>query len=76
VWREQEGFSERAGRLKVVKVNVDEAPAIAQRFGVQGIPLLVLMRDGAEVARLTGAAPLSRLNAWLNSQLTMTVGKR
>ncbi len=76
VWREQDGFSERAGRLKVVKVNVDEAPAIAQRFGVQGIPLLVLMRDGAEVARLTGAAPLSRLNAWLNSQLTMTVGKR
>ncbi len=60
----------------MVKVNVDEAPAIAQRFGVQGIPLLVLMRDGAEVARLTGAAPLSRLNSWLNSQLTMTAGTR
>jgi thioredoxin 2 len=62
---------ERAGRLKVVKVNVDEAEQVAQRFGVQGIPLLVLTRDGQELARQTGAAPLSRLHAWLNSQLTL-----
>jgi thioredoxin 2 len=62
---------ERAGRLKVVKVNVDEAQQVAQRFGVQGIPLLVLTRDGQELARQTGAAPLQRLQAWLNSQLTL-----
>jgi thioredoxin 2 len=62
---------ERAGRLKIVKVNVDDEPQLAARFGVQGIPLLVLLRDGREVARLTGAAPLPRLNAWLNSQLTL-----
>ncbi len=65
---------ERAGRLKVVKVNVDEAPGIARRFDVQGIPLLVLMRDGTELARLTGAAPLPRLQGWLNSQLTLAGG--
>jgi thioredoxin 2 len=63
---------ERAGRLKVVKVNVEENAPIAERFGVQGIPLLVLLREGAEVARLAGAAPAPRLNAWLNSHLTMT----
>lgn len=62
---------ERAGRLKVVKLNVDEAPAVAARYGVQGIPLLVLLRDGREVARLTGAAPAPKLNAWLNGQLTL-----
>jgi thioredoxin 2 len=62
---------ERAGRLKMVKLNVDEAPAIAGRFNVQGIPLLVLTRDGDELARLTGAAPLPRLQSWLNSQLTL-----
>jgi thioredoxin 2 len=62
---------ERAGRLKVVKVNVDAEPQIAARYSVQGIPLLVLIRDGAELARLTGAAPLPRLNAWLNSQITL-----
>src|SRR5438270_7933077 len=56
---------EHAGRLKVVKLNVDQAPAIASRFGVQGIPLLVVMRDGAEVDRLVGAVPLPRLQAFL-----------
>lgn len=63
---------DRAGRLKIVKVNVDDEPQIASRFGVQGIPLLVLMRDGQELARLTGAAPLPRLTGWLNSQLTLS----
>jgi thioredoxin 2 len=62
---------DRAGRLKIVKINVDEAPQIAERFGVQGIPLLVLTRDGQELARQAGAAPLPRLQAWLNSQLTL-----
>jgi len=62
---------ERAGRLKIVKVNVDEEPQLAGRFAVRGIPLLVLLRDGRELARMTGAAPAGRLNAWLNSQLTL-----
>src|SRR3954453_2120387 len=48
---------EYAGRLKVVKLDIDQAPAIASRFGVQGIPLLVLIRDGAEIDRLVGAVP-------------------
>ena len=63
---------DRAGRLKVVKLNVDDNPRVAARYGVQGIPLLVLHRDGREVARLTGAAPAGRLNAWINSQLTLS----
>ncbi|MGD1057382.1 MAG: thioredoxin [Solirubrobacteraceae bacterium] len=56
---------ENAGHLKVVKLNVDEAQAIAARYGVQGIPLLVLIRAGSEVDRLVGAVPLARLQAWL-----------
>lgn len=60
---------ENAGRLKVVKLNVDEAPAIAARFGVQGIPLLVVIRDGSEADRLVGAAPLAQLQAWLEPHL-------
>jgi thioredoxin 2 len=62
--------AEHAGRLKVVKLNVDDAPAISARFGVQGIPLLVVIRDGSEVDRLVGAAPLARLQAWLDPHLT------
>src|SRR5271166_3981498 len=61
--------NENAGRLKVVKLNVDEAPAIAARFGVQGIPMLVVIRGGSEVGRLVGAAPLARLQAWLAPHL-------
>ena len=60
---------ENAGRLKVVKLNVDEAPAIASRYGVQGIPLLVLIRDGAEADRLVGAAPFGQLESWLAPHL-------
>ena len=60
---------ENAGRLKVVKLNVDGAPAISARYGVQGIPMLVIIRDGAEVDRLVGAVPLQRLRAWLEPHL-------
>ena len=53
----QQVARERAGRMKVVKVNVDDNPGVAARYDVRGIPLLVLLRDGRELARLTGAAP-------------------
>ena len=56
---------EFAGRLKVVKLNVDEAPAIAARFDVQGIPLLVLLKDGQEIDRVVGAVPAPQLRAVL-----------
>jgi thioredoxin 2 len=54
-----------AGRLKVVKLNVDSEPEIGGRFGVQGIPLLVLMRGGQELDRLVGAVPQGQIEAWL-----------
>lgn len=57
---------ERAGSLKVVKVNVDVAPGISRRFGVQGIPTMLLLRDGAEIARQVGALPEPALRAWLD----------
>jgi thioredoxin 2 len=50
-----------AGQLKVVKVDVDAHPELGARFGAQSIPLLVLMRDGAEVDRVVGALPRSAL---------------
>jgi len=56
---------EFAGRLKVVKLNIDEAPAIAARYGVQGIPLLVVIKDGQEIDRVVGAVPPAQLRAVL-----------
>jgi thioredoxin 2 len=57
------------GRLKVVKLNVDEAPAVSARFQIRSIPLLVLFVDGAERDRLVGAVPPERLRAWLAPHL-------
>jgi thioredoxin 2 len=68
--------AEHAGRLKVVKLNVDEAPVISARFGVQGIPLLVVIRDGSEADRLVGAAPLQQLRAWLEPHLAPAAHSR
>jgi thioredoxin 2 len=65
---------EHAGRLKVVKVNIDEAPAIAERYGVRGIPALVLTRNGTEVARLAGAVPKRALDEWLAPHLGAAAG--
>ncbi len=56
---------EYAGRLKVVKLDIDDAPAIAARYGVQGIPLLVVMKEGAEIDRVVGAVPAGQLRAVL-----------
>jgi thioredoxin 2 len=61
----RQASEEFAGRLKVVKVNVDEAPGISARFGVQGIPTLLLLRQGRLVARQVGALPQSQLLSWI-----------
>jgi thioredoxin 2 len=58
-----------AGRVKLVKVNVDESPRVAQRFAVQGIPTLLVMRGTEVVARQTGAAGEPALRAWLEDAL-------
>jgi thioredoxin 2 len=50
-----------AGRLKVVKVDVDANPDLGVRFGAQSIPLLVLMRQGREIDRIVGALPRAAL---------------
>ena len=47
--------AEYAGRVKVVKVNVDDNPAVSARFAVQSIPLVVLLKDGKTVDTLLGA---------------------
>jgi len=61
--------TEMAGKLKLVKVNVDESPKLQQRFGVQAIPTLLVLRKGAVAARQTGAAPAAVLRSWLEQAL-------
>jgi thioredoxin 2 len=54
-----------AGRLKVIKVNVDDEPALGARFDARSIPLLVVLRDGQVIDRIVGALPRAALEARL-----------
>jgi len=60
------------GKLKVTKVNTDENPAWAMRYGVRGIPTLLLIQDGQEADRIVGVVPKpklqGRVDALLNAQ--------
>ena len=61
---------QHAGHLKVAKVNTDENPAYASRLGIQGIPTLILFRNGREVDRIVGAAPKQALQSWIDQKLS------
>jgi thioredoxin 2 len=60
---------EYAGRVKLVKVNADEAARTSQRFGVQALPTLLVMNRDCVVARQIGAAPQDHLRTWLDGAL-------
>ena len=60
---------EYAGRLKVAKLNIDENPDIPARYGVRGIPTMLLFKDGQPVAQKVGAAPRSQIQQWLEGNL-------
>jgi thioredoxin len=54
-------IAEERSDLRVVKLNIDEEPAIAQRYGVMSIPTLILFKDGEPAAAAVGAMPKSML---------------
>jgi thioredoxin 2 len=61
--------TERAGGIKLVKVDVDRAPRLSSRFDVQAIPTLMVMVGGKVLAKQAGAAPAAALRSWLDSAL-------
>jgi thioredoxin 1 len=58
--------AENAGKLSIAKLNVDENPSTAMRFGVQSIPTLILFKDGEAQKRLVGAKGKRQLLAELD----------
>jgi thioredoxin 2 len=61
--------AERATGLRVAKVNTDEQPQLAGRFGIRSIPTLILFRGGREIARQSGALDATSLARWLDHAL-------
>jgi thioredoxin 2 len=56
-------------RARFAKVNSDEQPALSSRFGIRGIPTLIVFKGGREAARQSGAMDLSMLLRWLESAI-------
>ncbi|MCR9219539.1 MAG: thioredoxin TrxA [Alphaproteobacteria bacterium] len=64
-----EELSDEMGDLTVAKLNIDENPQTPSKYGVRGIPTLMLFKDGQVVATKVGAVPKSALSDWVRSQL-------
>ncbi|MFZ4109350.1 MAG: thioredoxin [Polymorphobacter sp.] len=60
--------NELAG-VDIVKINIDDNPDAPTRYGVRGIPTMILFKNGAPVATKVGAAPKSQLKSWLEGEL-------
>ncbi|MER5410294.1 thioredoxin [Streptomyces sp. NPDC002769] len=61
-----------AGRVKLVKVDIDRSPRLSQRFQVQAVPTLLLLDKGEVVSRMTGAAPAPELRRWVEDSLAVS----
>ncbi|MBE9552624.1 MAG: thioredoxin TrxA [Proteobacteria bacterium] len=61
--------NELGGKLTVAKMNVDENPQTPVKYGVRGIPMLMLFKDGQVAGTKIGALPKQQLSQWVNSLL-------
>ncbi|SNX70849.1 thioredoxin [Cereibacter ovatus] len=65
----EELAKEYAGRVKIVKINVDENPESPAQLGVRGIPALFLFKNGQVMSNKVGAAPKAALANWISTAL-------
>jgi thioredoxin 1 len=55
------------GKVKIVKLNVDENPATASKYGIMSIPTLMIFKNGELASRQVGAAPKQKLEQWITT---------
>ena len=65
----EEISDELADKVTIAKINIDENPDAPGKYGVRGIPTMILFKGGAPAATKVGAAPKGQLKAWLESEL-------
>ena len=61
--------AEKAGSVKVVKVNIDENPNAPSKYGVRSIPTLLIFKNGEVVAQTVGALPKTELTKWVDATI-------
>jgi len=57
------------GRLTIAKINIDENPNVPTKYGVRGIPTLMLFKDGQVAATKVGALPKGKIKEWIESEM-------
>jgi thioredoxin 1 len=65
----EELSAELGERVTIAKLNIDDSPVTPARYGVRGIPTMILFKNGEPAATKVGAAPKSQLQGWLEGQL-------
>jgi thioredoxin 1 len=65
----EEISDELGGQVMIAKLNIDENPDAPTKYGVRGIPTMILFKNGVEAARKVGAEPKSQLKGWLEGEL-------
>lgn len=60
---------ELAGKVKIVKLDVDADPAISTRYGIRSMPTLMVFKNGEPIAMQVGAQPKSRLSDWIKAAI-------
>ena len=65
----EELSNEFAGKVKIVKVNVDEAQVVSSKYGIRSIPTLLLFKNGEVASQKVGAAPKGQLSDWIKGAI-------
>jgi len=65
----EEISDELAGKLTIAKLNIDDNPDAPAKYGVRGIPTMILFKDGVPAATKVGAAPKSALKSWIEGEI-------
>ena len=65
----EEIAAELDGKVTIAKINIDENPDTPGKYGVRGIPTMLLFKNGEAVAQKVGAAPRSQIQQWLEGEL-------
>lgn len=65
----EEISDELAGKVTIAKINIDENPDAPSKYGVRGIPTMILFKNGQPAATKVGAAPKSQLKSWIESEI-------